>query len=193
MTARLVRAVSLLAPLAFLSLTLAGCARNAAPPPAPVGLEGQRIMLLPVRAGDPAALNDELVYWLADRAPTIEWITPDELQAIVDRAGGWRVRLSALPRVISDPGRSPYVADPTYGELRRLGAIADAMLAVMPVAVRPVPDSESLVLEITVALVDVRGGQVLWVATVRGEPSDGSAGAAATSVAGALARALFPS
>jgi hypothetical protein len=179
--------------LALITVALAACARNGAPPPAPMGLDGQRIMLMPVRAGDPVALNDELLFWLADRAPTTEWIAPDVLQLAVDRAGGSRVRLSALPRHISDPGRSPYLADPTYGELRRLGAIVDAMLVLMPVAVRVVPDGAGQFLELTAALVDIRGGQVLWVATVQGEPGDGSARAAEAAGAEALARALFPS
>lgn len=180
-----------LVPGLMVLLVLGACARNASPPPAPTGLDGQRIMLLPVRAADPEVLNDEILYWLTDRAPTTEWLPPDELQRAVDRAAGWRVRLSALPRQIADPGRSPYVADPTYTELRRLGAVMDAMLVLMPIAVGEVAESNGQVLELTAALVDIRGGQVLWVATVRGEPGDGAARTAA--VAEALARALFPS
>jgi hypothetical protein len=47
-------------------------------------------------------------------------------------------------------------------------------------------------MELTVALVDIRGGDVLWMRTVRGEAADGTAHGAATAVAEALARTLFP-
>jgi hypothetical protein len=40
--------------------------------------------------------------------------------------------------------------------------------------------------------VDVRGGQVLWLQTVRGEARAGQERALATAVAEALARAMFP-
>jgi hypothetical protein len=181
-------------PMLAVALTLlaAGCARPQPLPPAPRALDGQRIMLLPARAGSPASLDAELAFWLGDRAPAVEWILPAELQQMVDRQPGWRVRLIALPRDIADPGRSPYVPDPTYGEIRRLGAVADALLALMPVAVRETAGPEGAVLELTAAVVDVRVGQVLWLGTVRSGAIGGAAGDGIASAAEALAQALFP-
>jgi hypothetical protein len=189
--------VKRIAPTLTLALAVAllagACARPQPVPPPPRALDGERIMLLPTRAGSPAALDAELAYWLGERAPAVEWILPAELQGMVDRQPGWRVRLIALPREIADPGRSPYVPDPAYGELRRLGAVADALLALMPVTVREASSPEGAVLELTAAVVDVRVGQVLWLGTVRSGVVGGAAGDGIAAVAEALARALFPS
>jgi hypothetical protein len=171
----------------------AACTRPVPSAPGPPGLEGQRVMLLPVRVGDPAELDTELAHRLPARGPTVEWLLPDELQTVMDRAPAWRVRLSAMPRNIAQPrSREPYLVDPTYGDLRRLGAIVDSHLAILPVAVRQVEVDGAPVLELTAALVDIRGGRVLWMATVRGGASPESPGDAAAAVAEALAGMLFP-
>lgn len=184
--------------VAVLLGAMAGCGRGALPEPAPPPLDGQRIMLLPVRIGDPVAIDRELAFWLPERSPAVDWVLPDELQRAVDRAPAWRVRLDALPReIVAARSRSPSLVDPTYGEVRRLGAVTDAALALMPVSVRSVPGDPSAgdapaELELTVALVDIRGGRVLWIRSVRGRSVDGSDHGAAAAVAEALARALFP-
>jgi hypothetical protein len=172
---------------------LAGCTRPVPSAPGPPGLEGQRVMLIPVRAGDPAELDTELAHRLPARSPTVEWLLPNELQTVMDRAPAWRVRLSAMPRNIAQPrSREPYLVDPTYGDLRRLGAIVDAHLAILPVAVRQVEVDGAIVMELTAALVDIRGGRVLWMATVRGGVSPESPDDATAAVAEALAGMLFP-
>jgi hypothetical protein len=185
-------------PLAIIATVMAlamaaGCGRGVLPEPGPPSLDGHRIMLLPVRAGDPPALDAELAFWLPDRSPAVDWLLPDELQRTVDRAPALRVRLAAMPRHIVDAGRrSPYVVDPTYSDLRRLGAVTDATLALMPVAVRQVGEATQAEIELSVALVDIRGGQVVWMRSVRGRSADGSAHGAAAAAAEALARTLFP-
>jgi hypothetical protein len=185
-----------LARLVLVTLTalLAGaCGRQPPTPPTPPSLEGQRVMLLPVRVGEPEALNAELGYWLTERAPATEWVLPDELQRALDRAPAWRVRLSTLPRDITQsPGRGPQLVDPTYGALRRLGAVVDATLALMPVTARQVGDPGAPVLELTAAVVDIRGGRVLWVLAVHAPVDPAAPHAAPAAVAEALARALFP-
>jgi hypothetical protein len=185
------RAVALLGVVA-LGLA-AGCGRGTPPQLPPPALEGQRVMILPVLAGSPPELDTEIGNRLPQRAPATDWLLPDELQAMLDRAPAWRVRLNALPRHIADAGgRAPRLVDPTYGSLRQLGAIADAMVALMPIMVRQEATAAGLVLELDVALVNVRGGQVLWIRTVRGEAADGSVRAAAAAAAETLATALFP-
>jgi hypothetical protein len=172
---------------------LLACAR-AAPdqPPPPRGLDGQRVMVLPVLAGDPPALNTEITARLATRAPTVDWVAPEELQRAVDRQPGWRVRLDALSREIPDAGRSPYLGDAAHGELRRLGAVVDADLALIPISVRGVQEAERSGMEMTAAIVEVRSGRVLWLGTVRAVPEDGPGRNGVAAVAEALARALFP-
>jgi hypothetical protein len=179
-------------PVLLAAALAAGCGGRALPEPAPPVLDGHRIMLIPVRAGDPPAVDAELAYWLPQRSPGVEWVLPGELQRIVDRAPALRVRLDAMPRDIVGAGRrSAHLVDPAYGDLRMLGAVADATLALMPVAVREAEGSPAG-LELTVALVDVRGGSVVWMRSVTGLSADGTPHGAAGAVAEALARALFP-
>jgi hypothetical protein len=180
-----------------LLLALSACGRTGPATPAPLNLDGQRVMLLPARAVDLATLDAELAFWLADRAPATEWLLPHQLQRVVDREPIWRVRLDAMPRTIAGlRTSSPYLEDPAYGLLRQLGAVVDATLALMPVSVRqvdgPLGEGMAHAVELTIALVDVRGGQVLWLQTVRGEARAGQERALATALAEALARAMFP-
>ncbi len=186
--------VTLLTVLTVLTvLTAASCGRGGLHQPVPPSLDGQRVMVLPVPAGAPAELDAELHFWLGQRAPDIDWVPAHELQRALDRAPAFRVPLDSLPREIVDAGRrAPYLVDPAYGALRRLGAIVDALVAVMPVAVRQVGDEPGSALELDAALVGVRGGRVIWITTVTGRSADGSAAGAVAAVAEALARAVVP-
>jgi hypothetical protein len=171
----------------------AGCGPRPLPvTPAPA-LDGHRIMLLPVRVTDPPALDAELAARLPERSAAVEWVLPQELQRAMDRAPALRVRLDAMPREIVDGGRrGPHLVDPAYGTVRLLGAVVDATLALVPVAVRQPDATSPNELELTVALVDIRGGQVLWIRSVKGLSGDGSQQGAAAAVAEALARTLIP-
>jgi hypothetical protein len=181
----------------LLALTLSACGGRggdgepAAPPPAP-DLRGVRVMLLPVQAPAPERLDAELAFWLEDRAPSTDWVLPVELQAAVDRAPAWRLRLDGLPRPIGDLGGGERVVrDPLYGALRQLGAVVDSDYALVPVSTGLRTDSTGLELAMAMAVVDIRGGRVLWLHTVRsgGNPDRR---AAVASVAELVARSLLP-
>jgi hypothetical protein len=162
-----------------------------APAPAP-SLAGARVMLLPARASAPEQLDSELAFWLVDATPETEWVLPAELQAAVDRAPAWRLRLDALPRAVVDVGGGDRrVRDPLYGALRKLGAVVDADLAVIPLSAAELSDSTGVQVALAAALVDIRGGRVLWLETVSGERNP-ERGAAVASVAETLARLLVP-
>lgn len=180
--------------LALLVVSLA-CAGPEAPSPARLSLDGQRVMLFPVPAARPPELDAELAFWLQDRGPRVDWVLPAELQRAVDRAPAWRVRLSDLPRTVGGPRTAQRLVDPTYGEVRRVGAVVDATLALLPIEVRQVQLDAGPALELVAALVDIRGGQVLWMTTVRGAAAHGAAAGttagAATVVAETLARTLL--
>lgn len=175
---------------------LAGCGtadeEGPVPAPPPPDLAGARIMLLPVRAPAPARLDPELAFWLTDRAPATDWVLPAELQAAADRAPAWRLRLDALQRPVADLGAGDRrVRDPLYGALRQLGAVVDAHHALVPLSVTELDDSAGVALALRAALVDIHGGRVVWLHTVRGERNPSRA-AAVASVAERLARALVP-
>lgn len=163
-----------------------------APPPAAPDLRGVRVMLLPVQVPGPAALDAELAFWLGDRSPSTDWVLPAELQAAADRAPAWRLRLNTIQRLTRNVGGGQRVIlDPLYGALRQLGAMVDSDYAVVPMATTERSDSLGLEVAVAMAVVDIRGGRVLWLHTIRsgGNPDRESAVA---SVAEQVARILVP-
>lgn len=180
-----------------LAVALAACGgrgEQAEPGPAapPPNMAGQRVMLLPVQVPAPERLDAELAYWLADAHPTVEWLLPEELQAVADRTPAWRLRLATIERPVVDMGGSDRrIVDPLYGALRQLGAVINADYALVPVTVEERPDATGIQLDMTVAVVDIRGGRVLWLHTVRGNRNP-LRGPAVASVAEAVARSLLP-
>lgn len=161
------------------------------PPPAP-NLSGVRVMLLPVPAPAPGRLDAELAFWLEDRSPSTDWVLPAELQAAVDRAPAWRLRLDTVQRQVGDLGGGERVIrDPLYGALRQLGAVVDSDYAVVPMAVTERTDSLGLEVAMAMAVVDIRGGRVLWLHTVRAG-GNADRGSAVASVAELVARSLLP-
>lgn len=163
-----------------------------APPPPPPDLAGVRIMLLPARVPAPERLDAELAFWLQDRSPTTDWVLPDELQRVADRTPAWRLRLDALHRPIVDMGGGDRrVRDPLYGALRQLGALVHSDFALVPLGVSESVDSAGVELSVAVAVVEIRGGRVVWMHTARGERNPARATAVA-SVAEAVARSLVP-
>lgn len=164
---------------------------SVAPPPPPPSLMGYRVMLVPAQAGEPEALEAELAFWLTDRAPGVEWVLPGELRDAVRRAPGSGLDLDAPRQVVDMGGGDRRITDPLYGDLRRLGAITDATLAVVPLASRQTSDSTGVAVELVTAVVAVRAGRVVWMHTVVGEPASSLQDAVA-SAAAALARTLIP-
>lgn len=187
------RGIAALLALAVLA-ACGGASRNGdgvSPPPPPPRLMGYRVMLVPAQAGEPEALESELVFWLTDRAPGVEWVLPDELRDAVRRAPGSGLDLDAPRHVVDMGGRDRRIADPLYGDLRRLGAITDATLAVVPLASRQTTDSAGVALELVTAVVAVRAGRVVWMHTVVGKPASSLQDAVA-SAAAEVARILIP-
>ncbi len=166
--------------------------RAPGPPPAAPNLAGERVMLLPVQTPGPEQLDAELAYWLSDALPAVEWLMPAELQAAADRAPAWRLRLAALQRPVLDMGGNDRrIIDPLYGALRQLGAIVDADLALVPVSLEERTDSTGTRLDLTMAVVDIRGGRVLWLHRTR-SPQSPAGTTPLAALAEAVARSLVP-
>jgi hypothetical protein len=184
-------------------------AEDAKPPPP--DLTGWTVMILPAQSGAwspgvappgvapqpvrpaPASLDEEIAFWLAQLGSRVRWIGRGELERAVQRSPGFQVSLRALP--VGDFRRAALrqIGDPLYGELRRLGAIVDARLALIPVASGYVGAVEGPGrVELAVAIVDTVGGAVLWFGVVGGESVPYDDPRAASSAAQALARAILP-
>lgn len=171
----------------FLFCLLAGsaaCSGTAEAPPRPgefqgavPALEGHRVMVLPVQSAPGVAgpADAELHFALQERGPRIGWVFPAEMREVLERSPGLEVHMDALPVGVFRQAEVQRIGDPLYGELRRLAAVADADVALLPLQVRPALDSVGAVvedggLEVTATLINARNGRVLWFGVVAGEP-----------------------
>ncbi len=155
-------------------------------------------MLLPVqgvrgvgRSVDPEA---EVVFALTDRSDEVDWVTPDALRATAQRTPGMDFGLERLAVDVFLAREVKRIGDPLYGHLRRLGALEDSDLALIPIVVRfrPATEQRSGAIEIAATLVQPRSGRVLWFGIVQGEASGPEDPAALARAAQNLARTLLP-
>lgn len=191
----------------FLSCLLAGlaaCSSTAEAPPRPgesqgavPALEGHRVMVLPVQStpGVEGPADAELHFALQDRGPRIGWVFPAEMREVLVRSPGLDVHMDALPVGVFRQAEVERIGDPLYGELRRLAAVADADVALVPLEVRPALDSLGAVvedggLEVTATLINARNGRVLWFGVVAGEPGPAADPRTLASAMDALASAV---
>ncbi len=187
----------------FLTVALlagaAGCAARSTDPPSAgyerggiPELRGERVLLLPLQlrgAGHPD-LDRELAWALRAVGERTEWVAPDELRTLLARSPGVGVRIDDLPVRAFLLGEIQRVGDPLFGDLYRLGVLADASWALLPVETRGraggTPGEE--VIEIAAALLETRTGRVAWYGVVEGVPGPPTALPPSISAAEALAR-----
>ena len=193
----------------LLSMAVACGARGGAPPEAGEtsgavpALSGRSVMVLPVQGssgmGDLARdVDAEIRYALRSRSDQVRWSFPEDLRDALARSPGLDVPLESLPVGAFLQAEVQRVGDPLFGQLRRLGAVADGELALVPVSVRrnPVRDggdgADAVPAELVTALIQVRDGRVAWFGVVEGDPGrEGDFGLVA-SLAEALGATLFP-
>ena len=191
--------------LVGVGVLLVGACGGKAPPmaedpraPAP-DLRGATVMLLPVQArGGLRGLDAELEFWLAEALPGTRWVLRPAMERAVRRSPEWSVSLDALPVGRFFQAEMEVIGEPLYSDLRRLGAVLDARLALIPMAAfvrqapegeEPSPDAPGRV-EIAAAVVDTMGGRVLWYGIVAGETGPAPDSRVLASAARALARHL---
>lgn len=188
---------------AVLALVLgsAGCASAPAAPPDPGEqrgglpmLSGQDALLLPVQRPQLPrdAVDRELQFALDGRAGGVEWIGPEELRRLMGRSV-MEIPIDRLPIDMFFQAEVTRVGDPVYGMLRRVAALTDATVALIPLSVvrRPAADGVEAGLESMATLLDLRTGRVLWLTTVEAE-GDPDAPATLARLMDNLARALQP-
>jgi hypothetical protein len=205
--ARLFPAPALLLVLALLA---SGCASTPEGPPRPgearggiPSLRGRTVMVLPVqRTVVPREAADrELAFALSTRGEATEWVGPDELRRIMGASPAMEYPIERLPVEMFWTAEVDRVGDPIYGVLRRMAALSDAELALIPLRISvpaPAPDSANVAtepegprVELLATIIDIRTGLVLWTGAVdaRGEPA---APATLAGVMESLARTLLP-
>lgn len=157
-----------------------GCAGTGAAPVAGSSqgvipdLRGREVMVFPVqiRAGVPGDASPEIVFALRARGVGVDWIFPDELEALLARAPAVDTAVRGLPVGIFLSAEVERIGDPLFGQLRRMGALSGADIALIPVAVRTGAEGVGgvSVVEIAATIVNVRNGQVIWFGIVAGRP-----------------------
>jgi len=189
------------------ALVLVACGKPAKQAPQPnqtaraPDLSGRTVLLLPVQPGPVpnaagttapggllvdglGALDAEIAYWLQENSPRTKWVMPDALRRTVQRSPTLAIDLNTLDVSAFRRAQVRRIGDPLYGDLRKLAAVHDASLAVVPVAAEFRPTStDSGHIEIAAALVDVHYGTVYWFGVVAGET--GARGAAELAVSAA--------
>lgn len=142
-------------------------------------------------AGDPTA---ELVFALEGPGAGPAWLLPADLEALLLRSPGLDAPLRDLPVDVFLQAQVNRIGDPIYGVLRRIGALTDAEVALLPVAVRPGQGAASPAgaapIEYVAALIEVRTGRVLWFGVEAGSAGSADDVARLASAAEALARRL---
>lgn len=149
-------------------------------------------MVLPAQGGvsrPPAALDDEIRFWLTERGGATDWVFPERLRRSLQSAPALRdIRIDALAVSSFHGAEVKRIGDPLFGDLRRLGALVDARYALLPVMAAYVEETGRV--EIGSALIDTMGGNVLWFGVVAGDAGTVDDPAAVASAAQALARTL---
>lgn len=190
----------------ILALGMAACGLREAEPPAPGDSRGavpdltdRPVMVLPVQRvagfggdGRAASPDDEVAYALERMAPDVGWILPPELREVVEAAPGFDLRLEGLEVGVFLQAEVDRVGDPLFGHLRRLSALTDASVGLIPVEVRhrAETDEAPAAVEVAAALLDTRSGRVFWFGVVEGDAGPPGDPAALASAAEALVRAM---
>jgi hypothetical protein len=204
-----------LTPLVLAALLLSSCAR-AAPSGADSrqrafpDITGRAVMLLPVQAAVPtiglpagaaqvtplgadarAALEAELAYWLPSSRPRIRWALPDAIERAVRQNPALEVRIRDLTVRDFQRARIEMIGDPLYGELRRVAALLDTRVALLPIGALWVEEQPGVGrVHLALALIDTFGGDVVWYGVVAGAPGARGDAAVTATVAQALAELI---
>ncbi|HEX6133567.1 MAG TPA: hypothetical protein VFZ24_06375 [Longimicrobiales bacterium] len=199
-----------------LALAAAACS-SASPPAADVAqrpfpdIGGAGVMLLPVQRIVPAiappaavdttravmalsgeslaTLEAELAYWLPEHARRVQWVLPEAIERAMRGSAALRINVRDLPVRDFQRSRLEFIGDPLYGELRRVAAVMDARLALLPLGALWIPEVGGTGrVHVAAALIDTMGGAVLWYGVAAGDTGAADDASAIASAAQALAR-----
>jgi hypothetical protein len=193
------------------TLLLPACSgRSKTPPPVPTAasapaLRATTVMVFPVQDGsvpsadaqlrhwsiDRATLDAEIAYWLPQLAPKAKWVLPELIDRVLARSPSLVIDPRSLAVGSFQRAQVRRIGDPLFGDLRRLAAVLDAQIAVIPIAAEYL-GAEPAVAAPTVAtaVINALDGTVIWFGVIEGaEKGVGSEGAIAAA-AQAFARAF---
>lgn len=193
-------------------IALAACSRQQAAPPVPAAstapvLIGETVMIFPVQRGSvPVAdtsarhfgvaqdkLDAELAYWLPQLANGVRWVLPEQIQRSITRSPTLQIDINNLGVGAFQRAQVKRVGDPLFGDLRKLSAVLDARVAVIPVAAELIGSTpETARVQVATAVLDALSGNVLWFGVIESDTDARGAEAGVASAAQAFARAFAP-
>lgn len=193
-------------------LAACGAARPKKAPPLPGAqsapmLSGMAVLVLPVQQGpvpaadeaarhwpaDREAVDGEIGYWLQQGTPRAKYFLAPQLDKVLARSPGLAINTRALAVSSFYRAQVKRIGDPLFGDLRRLAAVLDANIAVVPVAAEFVgPSADSAALHIATAVIDALDGDVIWFGVIVGTEKGVGSDAAIASAAQAFAQAFAP-
>jgi hypothetical protein len=195
--------------LLVVALICAGCAKPRTPVPTAANatsapsLAGLSVLLVPVQSGpipsadstmrhwpvDRAALEAEIAYWLKQTAGS-RWFGPDLIDRALQRSPGLDIRPRELAVGSFYRAQVKRIGDPLFGDLRRLAAVFDAQIAVVPVAAEFVGKTrETARLNIATAIIAL-DADVKWFGIIEGSEAGVGEQGAIASAAQAFVRAF---
>ncbi len=187
----------------LLALGAAACGGSAPPPEpgqgmgVPPDLRGRRVVLLPVQRnlGVQGDLDAEIRFAFTDRGREVEWVFEDEVQQALDRAPTLDASTRGLPVSIFGQAAVQRVGDPLYGQLRRISALVEGEVILIPIQASFEPNAavvNSLPrVRFTATLIEPRTGRVLWYGIEEGLDLPQSDPRALASAVENLARTIF--
>ena len=187
----------------LLALGAAACGGSAPPPEpgqgmgVPPDLRGRRVVLLPVQRnlGVQGDLDAEIRFAFTDRGREVEWVFEDEVQQALDRAPTLDASTRGLPVSIFGQAAVQRVGDPLYGQLRRISALGEGEVILIPIQASFEPNAavvNSLPrVRFTATLIEPRTGRVLWYGIEEGLDLPQSDPRALASAVENLARTIF--
>jgi hypothetical protein len=140
---------------------------------------------------DRAALDSELAYWLPQHAGNVRWILPEQMQRTLARSPTLDIDINNLAINIFQQAQVKRIGDPLFGDVRRLAAVLNARLALIPVAAELIGRTEADArVQIATAIIDALDGTVIWFGIIESEADARGEDAGLAGVAQVMARQL---
>lgn len=108
---------------------------------------------------------------LGSRVPEVQWVWPDALRRAARRAGGLVPDPDRMATAVLR-GRMIRVPDPLRSQMRLLTGTAGDRFALVPASLFFLEDEGRGRAELSIALVDVRSGEVRWQTVARGRGTE---------------------
>lgn len=188
----------------MLAAAVSACGGRSVPEPAPgasVGfppdLRGRRVVLLPMQRnqGVRGDVDAEIRFAFSDLGREVEWVFEDEVREALDRAPTIDADTRGLPVEAFNQAIVERVGDPLYGQLRRISALVDGEVILIPIRATFEPN-ETIVnslprVRLSATLIEPRTGRVLWFGIEEGQDLPQSDPRALASAVETLARSIF--